>query len=760
MSIPKKPLAVSRAKKKLPVELDWGPGVPKDRLAYINADEKALIQRFRKTKAAREYAGVPAFASDSASSKGVERGADGPSGVGRGSGSGGSSTSSSSSGSKSTSSSSSTSGGGNKGASPSTSGTSTSWGGASSASKSSAASAGPSKAPNAAAQAASNKLNSTQSRSGGPATNAASTSSVSRSASSTSKAPNAAASYASGKLNATANALKSAQQPQSIQGMINSGTSTPWGGSSIPQPASPYPSQFNNDMLGFNAGRIRSQGITDPKAKMDSLHNLTQFSEVGYNAEGVQKIKDRYGYTPVGIRTNNPGNILDSGWQKNMPGYTGPVTSPNGLTYASYKDPRYGLAAQNELLGRYYDGGRTTINEVVDRYAPVDENNSAAANKAYKEHLSAQTGFGINDQLTREQVQSLGPYKTAFENGGTILAGGPFGGAATPATTTALAATARPSEPSAPRPQAIPSPISEGMLNTKMAQSRVVTDPRVSMPPGSLAPPERGSPPGYMSQFAMNEQDMANLKTQAMKDFSFGDLMKMQQNQAALPGFMGPITKDAQRVAQAPAPVQQAATVPQGPLPSALPGFKPPGLPGNFRGTAGQAYTYNSPSNRSPQVAAGDAVPEDGPVYSDNPMQGPVNPMQEGAQVEDPGVTKQRQNKYASTGATIGSVIAGPLGAVVGGTLGWQMGKTSPQQRQAIASNPKAVQANVQSINQMVEERGGKGNPQMRVTEAGFRDVLTNPQKVTQNPGNYTTLEQMLAALAQGIDPETGKPIA
>jgi hypothetical protein len=134
--------------------------------------------------------------------------------------------------------------------------------------------------------------------------------------------------------------------------------------------------------------------------------------------------------------------------------------------------------------------------------------------------------------------------------------------------------------------------------------------------------------------------------------------------------------------------------------------------------------------------------------------------MQEGPQVEDPAVKSERQKKYASRGATIGSVIAGPLGAVVGGTLGWQMGKTTPGQRKAIASNPRALNANVQSINQLAEERGGKGNPQMRVTDMGMRDVLTNPAKIAENPEAYTTLEQMLAALAMGIDPETGKPIA
>jgi hypothetical protein len=130
--------------------------------------------------------------------------------------------------------------------------------------------------------------------------------------------------------------------------------------------------------------------------------------------------------------------------------------------------------------------------------------------------------------------------------------------------------------------------------------------------------------------------------------------------------------------------------------------------------------------------------------------------MQEG---ENPQVKRDRQQKYASRGATIGGIVAGPLGTVVGGTLGWQMGKTPPRQRQAIASNPQALTANVKSINDMVEERGGKGNPQMQVTEAGFRDVLTNPAKVTKEPEKYTTLEQMLAALAQGVDPETGKPI-
>lgn len=72
-TIPKKPVSVSSEKKTLPVELDWGKGIPKDRLRYINAVEEALIKAHRATKAKRSHKGVPAYADDSASSMGTER---------------------------------------------------------------------------------------------------------------------------------------------------------------------------------------------------------------------------------------------------------------------------------------------------------------------------------------------------------------------------------------------------------------------------------------------------------------------------------------------------------------------------------------------------------------------------------------------------------------------------------------------------------------------------------------------------------------
>ena len=198
--IPKHPVAVSKAKKKLPLEIDWGNGIPKDRLRYINAREEALIKLHRSTTAERTSGGIKAYpdpGDTAAGDKNNSRGADGPSGVGRGSGSGGSSASTSSASKSSSTSASAGAGTGSKAAETK--------------STPAPASTPTSKAPNAAAQAASDKLNS---KAAAPSakTNA------STGSAGASKAPNAAAQAASDKLNAS-QAPKAAAQ--SIQGMIN-----------------------------------------------------------------------------------------------------------------------------------------------------------------------------------------------------------------------------------------------------------------------------------------------------------------------------------------------------------------------------------------------------------------------------------------------------------------------------------------------------------------------------------------------------------
>lgn len=62
---------------------------------------------------------------------------------------------------------------------------------------------------------------------------------------------------------------------------------------------------------------------------------------------------------------------------------------------------------------------------------------------------------------------------------------------------------------------------------------------------------ERQAPLGYFSQFALNDDDINRMKSEAMKEFGFGQLMEMNKNIGALPGFMGPITRDQRAVAAA-----------------------------------------------------------------------------------------------------------------------------------------------------------------------------------------------------------------
>jgi len=59
-AIPKKPVA-TKGKRTVPAALDWGDGIPLDKLAYLNDDEMALVQAKRLFKEPRSYNGIPAF---------------------------------------------------------------------------------------------------------------------------------------------------------------------------------------------------------------------------------------------------------------------------------------------------------------------------------------------------------------------------------------------------------------------------------------------------------------------------------------------------------------------------------------------------------------------------------------------------------------------------------------------------------------------------------------------------------------------------
>lgn len=76
---------------------------------------------------------------------------------------------------------------------------------------------------------------------------------------------------------------------------------------------------------------------------------------------------------PRGVRNNNPGNIMkgDKGWQGEVQG--------NDTRYATFATPEAGIRAMGKTLLTYQDKhGLNTVEDIVSRWAPATENNTAA----------------------------------------------------------------------------------------------------------------------------------------------------------------------------------------------------------------------------------------------------------------------------------------------------------------------------------------------------------------------------------------------
>ena len=89
-----------------------------------------------------------------------------------------------------------------------------------------------------------------------------------------------------------------------------------------------------------------------------------------------------------GFRNNNPGNIRHvSGvtWQ----GQTETQTDP---AFTQFVDPVYGIRAIVRIMRSYQREGLTTVSQVIDRWAPPNENNSAAYVAAVCASIGCQPG--------------------------------------------------------------------------------------------------------------------------------------------------------------------------------------------------------------------------------------------------------------------------------------------------------------------------------------------------------------------------------
>lgn len=87
-----------------------------------------------------------------------------------------------------------------------------------------------------------------------------------------------------------------------------------------------------------------------------------------------------------GLRNNNPGNIRynpANNWKGQVPN-----SQRTDNEFAQFTKPEYGLRALYRLLNNYLSQGHDTVEKVIKRYAPKNENDT----QAYINFVSSKMG--------------------------------------------------------------------------------------------------------------------------------------------------------------------------------------------------------------------------------------------------------------------------------------------------------------------------------------------------------------------------------
>lgn len=117
--------------------------------------------------------------------------------------------------------------------------------------------------------------------------------------------------------------------------------------------------------------------------------------------------------TARGLRNNNPGNVRHGPdkWQ-------GMAAQQSDTEFVQFRSMEYGVRAIARILLTYQKRGADTISEIVSRYAPPNENNTAA----YVSSVCKQTGYGAlveldidNFEVMKSLVRAIVRHETGTE---------------------------------------------------------------------------------------------------------------------------------------------------------------------------------------------------------------------------------------------------------------------------------------------------------------------------------------------------------
>lgn len=101
---------------------------------------------------------------------------------------------------------------------------------------------------------------------------------------------------------------------------------------------------------------------------------------------------------PRGIRNNNPGNL-------NYVGQAG-ATKEGGENgrFAVFESMKDGISALHRQLQLYFSRGVNTVEKIVNKYAPADDNNNVAA---YIRQLAGATGKSADEKIDADDQETV-----------------------------------------------------------------------------------------------------------------------------------------------------------------------------------------------------------------------------------------------------------------------------------------------------------------------------------------------------------------
>lgn len=101
---------------------------------------------------------------------------------------------------------------------------------------------------------------------------------------------------------------------------------------------------------------------------------------------------------PRGYRNNNPLNIRQSSEK-----WAGEIRPSQDAAFKQFKSMGYGFRAALKLLRNYIGKGHNTIEKIISRWAPANENHT----DSYIAHVSQRTGIPATEIINRDDRDKL-----------------------------------------------------------------------------------------------------------------------------------------------------------------------------------------------------------------------------------------------------------------------------------------------------------------------------------------------------------------